>query len=418
VVTDDQRVGSFSTMPETRNYFHRRSTSFSEAYDTTPLCCPARASIFTGQYVHNHGVRTTSEPESLNQDHTLQHYLRDGGYLTGVVGKYLNHWDMSDPPHFDRWAIFTGDPGPDGYYDEYWNFDGKRRIARRYTTNIIGDKSLEFLRDFERQDDQPWLLYVFPYAPHPPFTAHPKYADAPVKRWKGNPGVDEKNRSDKPPWVRSKSAKPSDGRKVRKGQLRTLMSVDDMVGDTFKELNKLGEARDTLAFYLSDNGYLWGEHGLLGKRHPYLESVKTSMFMRWPNRVSERAKDDRLVSNVDLAPTVLDAAAIQPEHVLDGRSLFSSHRRERLLLEYWVDEGVAEGVPEWASTLTPEAQYTEYYEGSQTIFTELYDRVEDPWQLRNVLEDKSSANDPSPQELEALSEQLEADKNCTGATCP
>ncbi|MGH2697844.1 MAG: sulfatase-like hydrolase/transferase [Actinomycetota bacterium] len=262
-------------------------TNFPRAFDTTPLCCPSRASVFTGQYTHNHGVRDTVSAELMDQSTTVQRYLRESGYRTAIAGKYLNHWDMAvPPPHFDRWAVFSGDPGKDGHYQEDWNLDGSRRTLPGYTTTIITKKSLRFLDDFEGDDDRPWL-FVFPYAPHPPFEAEPKYRKASPPRWSGNPAVFEKRLGDKPPWLRLRAKSPAEGRKARTGQFRTLLSVDDMVGSIFGKLNELGEARSTMAFYLSDNGFMWGEHGIVNKRHPYLPSVRTPSSCAGPERSRE-----------------------------------------------------------------------------------------------------------------------------------
>ena len=100
IITDDQRA-SMSFMPQTVEWLQRGGTRFSRAFATTPLCCPSRASIFTGQYAHNHGVRLNHDAEKLNQEETIQRYLQDAGYRTAIVGKYLNEWDLSrDPPYF------------------------------------------------------------------------------------------------------------------------------------------------------------------------------------------------------------------------------------------------------------------------------------------------------------------------------
>jgi N-acetylglucosamine-6-sulfatase len=170
---------------------------------------------------------------------------------------------------------------------------------------------------------------------------------------------------------------------------------------------------------MSDNGYLWGEHGLAlnsGKRPPYVPSVKIPMVLRWPGRVPAGETTRRLAANIDVAVTALDAAGVEsrPRWPLDGRSLLRDRARRRLLLEYWVDVG---RTPEWAATQTAAYQYIEYYEedGSTVAFREYYDLLGDPWELRNLLADRGRRNDPN---VDYLSERLDEDRRCEGAECP
>jgi arylsulfatase A-like enzyme len=182
-------------------------------------------------------------------------------------------------------------------------------------------------------------------APHHPWTPEARYRAVPLRSWPGNPAVFERDRSDKPPSFRKIDWSLADGRRVRDGQLRTLMSVDDMVGRLFATLHELGETRGTLAFFLSDNGYLWADHHLGGdlntagqKRLPYTDSVRVPFFMRWLGHLPAGTRDTRLAANVDIAPTVLEAAGIPQDPAkppLDGRSLLAPDARNRLLLERW-----------------------------------------------------------------------------------
>jgi arylsulfatase A-like enzyme len=219
--------------------------------------------------------------------------------------------------------------------------------------------------------------------------------------------------------VQAWSLQPKKGAHVRRVQLRTLMSVDDMVGELFARLDALGEAEDTLAIFLSDNGLLWAEHGLYGtKRYPYLPSIDITMFLRWPGRVDEGVVDDRLAANIDIAPTVFQAAGLTPptDPPMDGASLLEPSSRERLLLEYFVspDEPV---VPTWAGTITDRYEYVEWYGGggSAITFREYYDLRRDPWQLRNLFGDRSATNDPDVGPLHA---HVVADRTCAGVDCP
>jgi arylsulfatase A-like enzyme len=414
-------------MPFVRTWFGAGGTRYPHAFANTPLCCPARASIMTGRYAHNHGVRSNQSALSLDQDTTIQKALHDAGYRTALVGKFLNQWDLSTPPpNFDRWTLLSN--VLDGvrfdnpqYYGATWNVDGALREVETYSTRFIGKRAVRFLEDQEAQDGVPWLLYVAPSAPHLPATAEATYADAPVRFWPGNPATAERDLSDKPPGWRRRQISLKEGRALRESQYRTLMSVDDLVERIAHKLNALDEGRSTLAFFVSDNGFLWGDHGRKGKTYPYNDSVGIPFYLRWPGHVPKGGTDRRLVALVDIAPTIRTAAGLAPNPVpaMDGRSLLdSAWHRDRLLLEYF--PSADSRTREWASTWTRRFQYTEYYapDTGEVTFREFYDLVADPWQLENLYGDGDPANDPSPQETEELSATLAEDRACAGSACP
>ena len=220
---------------------------------------------------------------------------------------------------------------------------------------------------------------------------------------------------DKPPFVRAAGHLGKLDR-VRTRQLQTLMSVDDLVQAVFMELTKLHEATNTLAFFLSDNGYLWGEHRLVAdKRWPYTESVGVPLLVRWPGHFPSGAVDERLAANIDVAPTIVQAAGLPSGQDLDGRSLLKPTRRTQLLLEYWSAYG---NVPGWASLRTSSYQYTEYYMivgRSRVTFREYYDLSTDPDELVNLLHDGTHANDP---DVGALHAALVRASSCHGTSGP
>lgn len=417
ILTDDQREsGTMQALPATRQVFARGGTRFTQAYATTPNCCPSRASIFTGKYAHNHKVKRNiiGDAPQLNQQSTLQRYLRDRGYRTGIYGKYLNNWEPSQsPPFFDDWAIFSR---PNRYYNVDFNVNGILQNIEGYSNRYITKRSISFLRGSETDDTRPWFLYMAPYAPHMPAVSEPAYRSIRIRALASSPAREEFDRLDKPFHIQVRRASVRRAADIRKKQLRSLRSVDDMVKEVFAELDRLGEV-NTLAFFLSDNGYLWAEHGVIGKTMPYIESVKIPFFVRWPGRVPAGAQDSRIVANIDLAPTILDAAGMQPDPELpmDGRSLFTGAQRDRLLLEYWPE---ASGRPPmWASILTPTYQYVEYYGYDETtlLYSEYYDLTGDPWQLSNLLGDQDFLNDPVVPEL---TQRLAQDRSCSGIHCP
>ncbi|MGH2711223.1 MAG: sulfatase family protein [Actinomycetota bacterium] len=418
IVTDDHRWDMMQVLKRTRRWFGAGGTTYPFAFATTPLCCPSRASIMTGQYAHNTNVETNVDAERLDQRATMQRYLQDAGYRTAIVGKYLNSW-RRDPPYFNDFAIFPAGAG--AYENALFNINGIMQRVERYSTDFIGARSIQVMRSFERNDSQPWLLYVTPFAPHAPYEPATRYRKSEVPRLIKNPAMQEDDRTDKPTWVQLKHEKRIKAHKVWQLQERMLLSVDTMVDKVMKAVDELGERSDTIVFFLGDNGFLLGEHGLQQKHSPYTASVKIPMYARWPGHFQARGVDDRLVANIDIAPTVYDAAGIRPDsdHPVDGRSLLDgSWSRDRMLLEYIHREDRA--VPTWASLRTAAYQYVEYYdeELEEITFREYYDLIQDPYQLLNLLGDADPTNDPDAGHLTTLSLQLQRDRRCEDASGP
>jgi arylsulfatase A-like enzyme len=221
----------------------------------------------------------------------------------------------------------------------------------------------------------------------------------------------------------------------RAQQLRTLRSVDDMVAQVFGEMRRLGQSNDTLAVFLSDNGFLWGEHGLAGnraeaelgpigvtgKRYPYLPSVRVPFAMRWPGHIPEGVRADGYASTVDLAPTILQAAGLRTpaDPPMDGRSLLLPGNTglragpSSVYLEYF-DDPLYPAIPSWSSILAGEAQYVRWFDArGRTIAREYYDLTSDPFELDNLLGDPDPANDPDTTALDA---RIDRDRACAGTT--
>jgi arylsulfatase A-like enzyme len=418
ILTDDQRWDMMGVLKKTRRWFAGEGTTYPFAFATTPLCCPSRASIMTGQYAHNTKVETNLDAERLDQRATMQRYLQDEGYHTAIVGKYLNNWHR-DPPFFNDWAIFG--PGEGAYRNAVFNVNGVSRVVKRYSTEYISARSIQLLNSFESNDQQPWYLYVAPFAPHAPYEPAKRYRKTKVPRLTRNPAMKESDRTDKPMWVQLKHEKRLKAHKLWTLQERMLLSVDGLVDRLMTTLDELGERGPTMVFFLSDNGFLMGEHGLQQKHSPYTASVKIPLYARWPGHFDARGVDYRLAANIDIAPTVYDAAGIRPDpdHPVDGRSLLDrSWTRDRMLLEYTHREDRA--VPTWSSHRTAEFQYVEYYDESleEIIFREYYDLIADPYQLTNLLGDSDPTNDPDPGRLTVLSLQMQRDRRCEGAEGP
>ena len=393
ILTDDQRFDTLGAMPNTERIFTKGGASYPNAVDVTPLCCPSRSTIMTGRYPHNTGVQDNNDALALDQTTTVQRYLHDAGYQTGMVGKFLNLWPVERAPtEFDRYAVFDN-----GYDDTEWGVNGRVRTVSEYSTSFIRDQALADIRAFSTDRSRPWYLYVATSAPHAPWIPESKYATSPVPPFVRDPAMRETDRSDKPPWVQGAERLPQpEIEENRALQLRTLRSVDDMVQSLFAELGRLGEDRDTLAIFLSDNGFLWGEHGLAGnrgevesgsgrlisgKRYPYLPSVRIPMAIRWPGHVRAGQVVSGYATTADLAPTMLQAAGVAPpsDPPMDGSSLLVpgntglTAARTRAYMEYFHDP-IYPDVPSWGSILTPAAHYIAWYAADGTvIFREYYD---------------------------------------------
>ncbi|MEV0291633.1 sulfatase, partial [Kribbella sp. NPDC050820] len=382
---------------------------------TTPLCAPSRSSVFSGRYAHNHGVRNNAASHQLDQSTTVQRYLKQAGYRTGLFGKYLNSWTLSDsPPHFEEFALLQP-----GYVDAQWNVNGTVQTINGYTTNIIKNKTLAFLNK-ATTDTRPWFAYVTPYASHEPNTPAAQYADTVVPDWNGRPSVPENDRSDKPAYVQNATNTPADGKAVRQRQLRTLLSVDDAVQAFKDKLAALGQLDNTLVIYIGDNGFQWADHGLLGKGTPYSPAHEVPFHLSWPaGGLGAGTTDNRIVANIDIAPTILDAAGITPTHSVDGKSLLTGFTRDHVLVEWW-KQGSAGVKDSWASYVAKNKQYVEYYDQytdangnlfgtGQKTFREYYDLASDPYQLTNKLY-QATAADEQALDIPALATQLATDR--------
>ncbi len=407
IVTDDQRA-TMEGLPRTRAFFEYEGRAYPNAFATTPMCCPSRASIMTGRYAHNHTVHHNAVTDDFPINETLQAKVQAAGYTTGLFGKYLNRWPIDvSPPHFDSFAVSNF-----GYVDRAWNVNGIVDTVPGYNTDIVGDKAVDFI-EANRSSNKPWLMYVTPFAPHSSYVAEPAYADAPAPYYGGNPAMWEQDRRDKPPFIQAATRSYRTGLRTREKQLRTLYSVDDLVARLAGELRRNGE-ENTIAIFLSDNGLLWAEHGVIGKKVPYTAAVKIPMYLRWPGVVDPGTVDPRLVGNIDVMPTLLQAARASGGGAgsVDGRDLLDpAWTRNRLLLEFSCVQPTSD-CHAWASTRTSQYQYTEYYDADgRASFREYYDLRNDPWQLTNLYRDRDPSTHPP---IRPLRDQLHQDRDCAG----
>jgi len=353
VLADDQRADTLPIMTKTLARFGS-GTRYLNGLATTPLCGPARCSLLSGMYAHNHGVtQNASAGAVFDHDHSVAKLLKQAGYTTGYVGKYINGWyGRGAPPYFDDFAIFKEDKE---YYDTLWNINGVEGRKGDHIIDVTRRQTNRVLQRFDATADvRPWFIVMAPYLPHMPSIPEPQYANDDVDERVSIETLDQE-------WKRD--------------QLRCLLSLDDAVDEIYDHLATLRERANLLSFYLSDNGYMWGERGgLTRKRWPYGSSTKIPYLVDWPASGSFPAARSRmLVANIDVAPTICEAAGVLQPARMDGRSLISGARRRRLLLEYW-NEGDFDATPNWASVRGPNWQYVEWWpddpakKRSETLF--------------------------------------------------
>jgi len=416
VVTDDMRASDWRALPQTRKLL-ADGTTFPNFFLTTPTCCPSRTSILTGQYAHNHGVLTNEDKGAATggitafrqrglADATIAHVLGRAGYRTAIVGKFLNGYRPDDRPvgEWDRWVV----PADKGYTGFALNVDGRAHKERGYSTDVLRAEAVRFIR--ETPDRQPLFLYFAAKAPHGPSTPAVRHRDA-FKGAKVARGAafNEKDVKDKPAYVQRKERSgPRDERRLdqlERKRLASLLAVDEAIAGIRGALEAEGRLDNTYVFVLSDNGYLMGAHRMEGKGSPYDGSVRVPMIA-WGPRF-ERGTDERVVGNIDIAPTIADVARI-PFATADGQSLLDSTSRAGILLERF-KEGAK---PTYKAVRTEHLLYVEYDTGER----ELYDYRDDPGETENLLASEARTETHAA-EVDDLSRLLAELAGCAGAEC-
>ena len=412
ILTDDQPYHTVEYMPTVRDILIKQGINFENGFVTTPLCCPSRVSILTGEYVHNHEVYTDRMPlggaQKFKDDSSFAVWLKEAGYDTAYFGKYLNDYDALQPygaiaKGWDEWNVFLGknltaddDSGNSQFYSDFSlsengtvkEYNGDTSI---FGADLITQKAVDYI---SAKRDEPFIMTMAYYNPHSPYF----WAQRDDDQFRANaalkaepyrtPNFMEEDISDKPKYLQE--LHPISVEKIDityKQILRSLLSVDDGVASVLAALDKTGLSEKTVIVYLTDNGLTVGDHRFgLTKNCPYEACARVPFIVYAPAMFPART-DDHLVANIDLAPTFAALAGAKIPDSVDGLSLLpllkdnNAQWRDALLIEHWpTEEGIGSKIPEFYAVRTAEWKYVEYVTGEK----ELYDLVNDPYELNNI----------------------------------
>jgi arylsulfatase A-like enzyme len=446
VLTDDLSWNLVKYLPQVRA-MQQEGMTFTEYVVTDSLCCPSRASILTGRFPHNTGVRTNNNRDGGGfagfhnrglESNTFATGLRARGYRTALMGKYFNGYLPARkvggvapyvPPGWSTWNV------SDGGYGGYWyhltddrTVQTHRNRPADYITDVLAGKGAAFIKQSARAG-APFLLEVSPYAPHAPYAPAPRHANAfPGLTAPRGPAYDRLP-TDAPPWLAgatpmSTSMRGAIDRAFRK-RAQAVQAVDDLIGRLRTALTAAGVADETYLVFSSDNGYHMGEHRLTpGKSTAFDTDVRVPLVVAGPG-VPAGSRSDAAVANIDLAPTFLDAGGAATPPTMDGRSLLPLLRggsgatwRTANLIEHQgpltrpgdPDRPSPGGgnPPTYVALRTRTYTYVEYADGSR----EYYDRTRDSHQLHNL------ADTLPPARVHQLHTALTRLKHChNGPTC-
>jgi N-acetylglucosamine-6-sulfatase len=454
IMTDDQATSSLAYMPKLQALIAEQGVTFDNSFVNLSLCAPSRASFMTGQAAHNHGIKANSpldkggwESFKDREPDVLPVWLQRAGYNTALVGKYINRYGQQDtmgallawigntfgidvkgptvgnprdwvPPGWDLWYAFTGSRVR--YFDYKVNENGAildfGSSPGDYSTDVLAARAVRFIEDRQGRA-KPFFMYVATKAAHAQGASAipaPKYesafADVPLPI---GSAFNERNLSRKVLKAPRLKQKHKDQLALSyQAALQSLQSVDDLVDDIVSALRRTGELDHTVIIYTSDNGFLFGEHRLIGKSAAYEESIKVPLLIRGPG-IPAGERRSQLVSNLDVAATIVDLAHADPDVPLDGRSLvplFGSAEapwRGALSFESPVNR-FEPAKDRYAGVRTPTRKYVKYDGG----FEELFDLAADPHELENEAGNPAYAGDLAA--LRALEDKL---KSCAGDGC-
>lgn len=394
VLSDDQRWDTMPYMPRLTEEVVNRGIVYRNAFVNTPICGPSRAAFLSGRYAFANGVRSNDRAaDSFAEETSIARRLHGAGYRTGLYGIYLADLGEKIPPGWDEWyALRRSEQREDGAFPASHFQNGAQEEVLPATefdelTDRLREKSAAFL---DQNRDEPFLLWLGMRQPHAPAIPAERHAEelADIEPWRP-PSFREEDVTDKPSWVRFMKAisKPEGIARVdalRLAQLRSVLAIDDAVGQLSDRLEELGLTDDTVFVFASDNGHLWGEHWLASKFAPYEESIRVPFVLRYPRLAPTASEVDDLVLNVDLAWTLADLADLPPAKPGVGRSLLPTFEGRALGREEIVIETPGGLIARPSLALRTDRWKYIRTDADAGITEELYDLEADPYEIENL----------------------------------
>lgn len=421
ILSDDHRydfMGFMGKVPFLRtpnmDRMAKEGVHMRNAFVTTSLCSPSRASILTGQYTHRHGV---VDNQSLVPEGTLffPKFLQDAGYETGFVGKWHMGAHKNDPrPGFDYWASFKGQGQ---YWNSVFNVNGQEETPQdsTYVTHAITNYSKDFLEN--RNPDKPFFLYISHKSVHAEFIPAPEHKGVfedeqliypptmyPPGHEKATVSAEEYNYEDLPQWVKNQRDSwhgvdylyhgQMTFDEFYKGYCETLIALDESIGEILDYVEEKGLFENTTVIYMGDNGFSFGEHGLIDKRQAYEESMRVPMLAMGAAVNGDVKEISENIQNIDIGATVMDMAGLQPNSQFDGTSFLpllkgdSIAWRDTIYYEYFWERPFPQ-TPTVHAVRTAQYKYIRYH-GIWDV-NELYDIKNDPLEMKNLIRDTAYA---------------------------
>jgi N-acetylglucosamine-6-sulfatase len=410
ILTDDMRHDAMSCAGhawfKTPNLdrLAKEGARFTNAFVTTSLCSPSRASMLSGLYAHSHRIQNnfTDYPNDLP---SYPRRLRETGYETAYIGKYhMGEQDDAPRPGFDHWMSHKGQGN---YFDNEFNIDGKLRTIKGYYTHVVTDHAVDWIK---KKRDKPFLLVLGHKAPHGgPIVPEPKYENAfqevriekPATAAEPGPDLPEWRKICRPTWhgIDGPLYGLKDFGKFVRYYHATIASVDDSVGRVYQALKDAGQLDNTVIIFTSDNGFALGEHGRVDKRTMYEESIRVPLVVRYPKLIPKPMLVEPMVLNLDLAPSILDICGAKPLENIHGRSWKpllegkAAGWRTSWYYEYNYEKEFPY-TPNVRGVRTAEWKYIHYPHGDgkpDRHKAELYNLKDDPAESRNLIDDPKHA---------------------------
>ncbi len=329
LLTDDQRWDTLSCAGNPHletphlDRLAKEGARFTQALVTVSLCCPSRATLLTGKHAHIHGV-LTNEPDldSWSQHRLFPELLQEAGYETAFFGKWHLPRDPKQPvPGFDHWVSFRGQGN---YENETLDVNGKPEVARGFVSDALTKRAKAWI---EQERTQPFFVMLSLKNCHAPFRPPKRHLlslDSKIVELPGSvqPGEFLPARVRR---FQSRQAESTQYQEALRAEycryLELVLSVDESVGTLLETLENSGLTQNTAVIFTSDNGYLWGEHGVYYKSLTYEPSLRVPLLIRAPGDVPPNRRIDGTVLNLDLAPTLLELAGVPIPEDMQGTSL-------------------------------------------------------------------------------------------------